>query len=113
MSSIQRRQERYKIIYCHKILENIVPNPGLVWKSEEATGRVIIEKKCTEGKYIKQMESSFQITGPKLYNTLPAYLRDMEGQGVEKFKSQLDVYLENIPDQPKTTSLTPRTKKSR
>ena len=29
LNSQQRRMERYKIIYCWKVIENIVPNCGL------------------------------------------------------------------------------------
>ena len=39
--------------------------------------------------------------GPRLYNSLPKYLRDIESVETEKFKFKLDKFLEIIPDQPK------------
>ena len=39
--------------------------------------------------------------GPRLYNSLPKYLRDIESVKIEKFKFELDKFLELIPDEPK------------
>ena len=36
-----------------------------------------------------------------LYNSLPKYLRNIEGVKTEKFKFELDEFLELIPDEPK------------
>ena len=109
LPSLERRIERYKIIYCHKILEEIVPNPGINEIKNSKTGRMIQIRDTPQGKYAKQIQQSFQLSGPKLYNSIPANLRDMIGQKTEDFKKQLDLYLENIPDQPKTRTLTPNT----
>ena len=46
-------------------------------------------------------ENAITIFGPRLYNSLPNYLRDIESVKTEKFKFQLDKFLDTIPDQPK------------
>ena len=41
MNSQQRRLERYQVLYTWKVLEGLVPNPGLTWSSEDTRrGRV-------------------------------------------------------------------------
>ena len=44
------------------------------------------------------------VFGPRLYNSLPKYLRDIESVKTEKFKFELDKFLDTIPDQPKMTN---------
>ena len=39
--------------------------------------------------------------GPRLYNSLPRYLRDIESVRTEKLKFELVKFLELIPDEPK------------
>ena len=39
--------------------------------------------------------------GPRLYNSLPEYLRDIESVKSEKFKFELDKFIDTIPDEPK------------
>ena len=52
-------------------------------------------------------ESSFQVHGPKLFNSLPLFLRKMTKCGVLEFKEKLDNYLTRIPDEPKVGQLYP------
>ena len=40
------------------------------------------------------------VFGTRLYNSLPKYQRDIESVKTEKFKFELDKFLELIPDQP-------------
>ena len=46
-------------------------------------------------------ENVITVFGPRLYNSLPKYLRDIESVKTEKFKFELDTFLELTPDQPK------------
>ena len=46
-------------------------------------------------------ENARTVFGPRLYNSLPKYLRDIESVKTEKFKFELDKFLDTIPDQPK------------
>ena len=55
----------------------------------------------------KLREQSFQYNGPKLFNSLPKYLRNISKVSVEEFKEKLDKYLELIPDEPNVEGLTP------
>ena len=46
-------------------------------------------------------ENAITVFGPRLYNSLPKCLRDIESVRTEKFKFELDKFLDTIPDQPK------------
>ena len=46
-------------------------------------------------------ENAITVFGPRLYNSLPKYLSDIESVKTEKFKFELDKFLELIPDEPK------------
>ena len=46
-------------------------------------------------------EHAITVFGPWLYNSLPKYLRDIESVKTEKFKFELDKFLELIHDEPK------------
>ena len=46
-------------------------------------------------------ENAITVFGPRLYNSLPKYLRDIESVKTEKFKFELDEFLDTIPDLPK------------
>ena len=43
-------------------------------------------------------ENAITVFGPRLYNSLPKYLRDIESVRTAKFKLELDKFLELIPD---------------
>ena len=45
-------------------------------------------------------ENAITAFGPRLYNSLPKYLRDIKSVKTEKFKFELDKFLDTIPDQP-------------
>ena len=44
-------------------------------------------------------ENAITVFGPRLYNSLPKYLTDIESVKTEKFKFELDKFLEFIPDE--------------
>ena len=46
-------------------------------------------------------ENAITVFRPRLYNSLPKYLRHIESVKTEKFKFELDKFLDTIPDQPK------------
>ena len=46
-------------------------------------------------------ENAITVFGPRLYNSLTKYLRDIKSVKTEKFKFELDKFLELIPDEPK------------
>ena len=107
--SLERRRERYIMIYVYKIINNLVPN----YESEKFCFRTLESdrrgKLCKVPPLISQatgrvktiIESSFAVRGPKLFNCLPADLRNFEGS-VDSFKRRLDKFLNLVPDQPCT-----------
>ena len=103
MSSQQRRLERYRIIYTWKVLEGLVPNCGLEAENKTRLGRI-----CTipalantgSSKIGTLRENSFQVHGPKLFNSLPIQVRNISKCNVDEFKVQLDKVLEKVPDEP-------------
>ena len=46
-------------------------------------------------------ENAITVFGPRLCNSLPKYMRDIESVKTEKLKFELDKFLELIPDEPK------------
>ena len=68
--SIERRRERYIIIYMYKILHELVPNINIEFRFNERTGvhaNVPFIKQTTPA-YIKQMKwNAFSYIGPKLF----------------------------------------------
>ena len=102
--SIERRFERYQIIYMWKILHGLVLNPGIKFINEGSRLGV----KCEVPKYTMQLrEKSFHIKGPKLFNKLPKNLTEFPCKdkndtklSTKMFKKELDTFLKSFPDQP-------------
>ena len=103
--SIQRRFERYKIIYVWKIRQGFVLNPGIQFNEDEGSRSGLT---CRIPKHTMTLrEKSFMITGPRLFNQLPKdikefpnYHEDNQHQAISAFKKKLDKFLETIPDEP-------------
>ena len=101
MYSLQRRRERYRIIYIWKVLEGHVPN---VNNKVISTFHTRLGRKCKipsipSGRLGKIREASLTFNGAKLFNVLPKPLRDISGVKLEAFKSALDCFLRTIPDE--------------
>ena len=105
--SLERRRERYMILYIFKILIGLCPNPGF--------DRIPMNRRTTiMPKYSPRAEpwvmtlrqNSFFVRAPQLFNALPEDLRNIQlpeapcKADVDKFKKELDKYLWHIPDQP-------------
>ena len=72
--SISRRFERYKLLYCMKILNTEAQNCRLNWKYSKETGYLFDIPKF--GKYYtKERLQSFNYSSPLLFNSLLLYLR--------------------------------------
>ena len=50
-------------------------------------------------------DQSFQVKGPQLFNSLPAFLKKITKVSVDDFKMRLDKYLEQNPDEPNVDGL--------
>ena len=108
MYSLQRRRERYIIIYVWKILEDLVPNPmspadgGIKAQHHQRFGRTCYRKsvEAATQRLKSIVATSFLYEGPRLFNCLPRDIRDMTKCSTDAFKSRLDKYLHCIPDEP-------------
>ena len=112
MISLQRRQERYRIIYVWKILEGLAPNCSIqsAKSDDKRQGRKCKLQTIKTGARASAKalrEQTFQVHGPQLFNCLPPFLRNMTKCSVEIFKENLDKYLMTIPDEPSVPGLTP------
>ena len=111
MCSEQRRLERYRVLYAWKVIEGLVPNPGMQKTPEnEYLGRRImmprINHKARQAiRTIK--EESFMTNGAALFNSLPKEIRNMTNCSLDEFKCEVDKYLQKLPDQPHIDDLTP------
>ena len=98
MNSEQRRMERYRIIYTWKAVEGIVPECGIKVKSTQDSrfGRSCelprIARKASQ-RVISIREQSFQVHGPRLFNSLPKSIRNLTNCTVDQFKARLDKFL--------------------
>ena len=111
MLSLQRRLERYRIIYTWKTLEGLVPNCGVSGSHESGRNG----RKCQVPSMNRKAKQSvqtlrkqtFQVHGSQLFNSLPASVRNTTKYSVDDFKTKLDKFLESIPDEPNVSGLTP------
>jgi hypothetical protein len=53
----------------------------------------------------KARESSIGVKGARIFNLLPAHIRNVNADNVDSFKKSLDSFLTNIPDQPTITGM--------
>lgn len=108
--SLQRRRERYRIIYLWKMLENLVPIFGNITSSYHVRhGRLcnISRVKNSAPAAIKTIRyGSFIIQAPQLFNSIPAHIRNLSGCTIDSFKKELDEYLCSIPDEPQIPGYT-------
>ena len=104
--SLDRRRERFTIIYVWKIIENLTENLSIN-KIETYTntrkGRLckippITSKTSKRLKSIKR--NSFAVRGPILFNCIPGELRNITKVSVDIFKIALDKWIVQIPDKP-------------
>ena len=112
--SLQRRRERYMILFLYKIMIGAYPNPGFDLSAttyDERNGFKIKPKLNLRAKqWVSTIRaSSFFNRVPKLFNILPLELRDPKWLcvaptklNVDKFKIEVDKFLMKLPDQPTT-----------
>jgi len=119
--SLQRRRDRYCILYTWKVLHGIYPNPGIglnhvfqaIHEARPNRGIDIATinertKEITAGHFIPENSrlSSHSILKRccDLYNQIPSQMRTLlTGNGspsLDKFKAKLDTWLQKLPDQP-------------
>ena len=105
--SLERRRERYGILYIYKILNGLSPN----FEEERFQVKTVVSQRrglqcrvppiiSAASARIKTLaDQSFAVRGPKLFNELPKNLRSGECS-LDSFKGRLDKFLSCIPDLP-------------
>ena len=99
--SLQRRRDRYQIIYIWKIINGKVQNDICVeWRTCIRKGIVMAIPRLpsTVAKINTMYDTSFKVYAAKTWNCLPKSV-NME-QSLDTFKSKLDTFLLNVPDYP-------------
>ena len=115
--SVGRRRERYLIIYIWRILEEQVPNikyadgerNKVTAQSHPKRGKECIIPKLSRKapcRLQKLRDASLAVRGQRLFNALPAEVRNTTGCSVDQFKQTLDRFLCTVPDEPQTPGYT-------
>ena len=100
--SIERRFERYLIIYVWKIIKGIIdqPEPFDITDIDSRTGRKFsLYNQRKSNLSLKFCETPFN-RARKAFNSLPSGLRNITSVNVDNFKHHLDKFLSKIPDEP-------------
>ena len=103
MYSQERRRERYQIIFIWKISQQLVHGYSLEFSSSDRRGRMVIPhmvQKKAPAAVRRAREASLGVKGARIFNLLPVWIRTLNGVTVDKFKSELDLFLSGVPDQP-------------
>ena len=107
--SVERRMERYRVLYIFKMLMGKVPDLGLRSKNTGRAGFQVIQpthsSKAT-GKTWTLINRSIMNQGPLLFKLLPNEMREFRGS-VDGFKYLLDKFLQTVPDIPRTEAEEP------
>ena len=105
LQSLQRRRERYIIIYTWKIIMEMVPNDiNLKFVQNKRLGtRAVVPSlnRTASKKALTSYDNSFAVKATQLWNILPASTKTFES--LDKFKVSLSTYLDSFPDQPPVT----------
>lgn len=113
--SLERRRERYMIMYVWRILEGLTPNfnrpssGGINANWNARRGRmcdVPAVRRQAPAPIQRIRYSSFGIVGPRLFNMLPKELRNTTACNLEVFKRKLDTFLRSVPDEPLVSGYT-------
>ena len=109
--SLERRRERYRILYVWKALRGFVPDPGFTVTQNPRTGhhiKVPKQNSCSPA-WVKNLQRRTVLyRGAQLFNCLPTNLRQQDELSYESFKAKLDTFLETVPDEPTCSGLSRR-----
>ena len=102
LMSLQRRRERYIILYMWKILHNLAPNDiSITWNYNDRFGIQAHVPPIPKNKKAHNLyEHSLAVLGPKLWNLLPSPLTTLPT--LDSFKASLSSFITKIPDRPPT-----------
>ena len=88
-----------------KMIRGMVPNCGLSWGVQGRRGLLVQLPPLSGSRlHIRTLrEKAFQLEAPRLFNSIPASLREFSGS-TPAFKRALDVVLGSCPDTPRSES---------
>ena len=102
--SQERRRERYMVIFLWKISQGLVSGYSIPFTSRTSrTGRKVEPAQVPQSAptSVKNARAgTLAVKGAQLFNLLPESLRNSEHGDILMFKNHLDIFLENIPDEP-------------
>ena len=104
--SLERRRDRYIVLYVWRIINGFAPNLESQYSKINTQIRnrrglmcVVPPLAAVPARLQTIRESSFSVTGPRLFNSVPKELREFQGS-LSVFKRRLDKYLCTVPDKP-------------
>ena len=104
MYSQERRRDRYMVIFIWKIAMGLVDGYKLDFTNEGTRrGRECVVADIIRSSPVvvrRARENSLSVKGARMFNLLPAHLRNITSDKVHHFKSKLDVFLKEIADEP-------------
>ena len=102
--SMERRRQRYEILYIFKILKHQVPNVGLKWKFFPRRGRELIPppvRRNSRQSAVTMRRNSFRGSAAYTFNCLPMCLRNIDlNTPMPTIKRTLDRFLKTVTDEP-------------
>ena len=111
-----QRWERYIALYTWKILKGLVPNisaaTGInaVWHPRRGRECKVPRVSTKSSERVQNIRrASFAIHGPRIFNSLPKYVRNTSKCDLNTFKSKLDYFLRLVLDKPLIPSYTAQT----
>ena len=107
--SLERRRERFMIIYGWQQLEEKRENILRLTETKSERARMIITPRIpnmANGKRLSRVEKRQIYNCPsrkvqRLFNCIPGTIRNLTGVTTDTFKSHLDKWLKTVPDQPR------------
>ena len=107
--SQERRRERYMIIFVWKNSQQMVSGYTIPFTTTcSRTGRKAVPAPVPQSARaaVRQARAgTLAVRGAQLFNTMPASLRNSDHGDILMFKNHLDIYLQDIPDQPTIAGL--------
>ena len=84
----------------------MVPNCGIKESSgiESRLGLRYEVPKTPNNKWGSLKDNSFQVLGPRCWNSLPDYIRNSKETEFLNFKKECDIYLDTVKEQPRVGS---------
>ena len=101
--SQERRRERYMVLFLWKVSQGMVSGYKVEFSHSPRRGRLVTPHYTgakVPAMVRKAREASLASKGAKIFNLLPAYIRNIDSDNVETFKKELDTFLRLVPDQP-------------